>query len=154
MARVAAGGRRFNFSVALVLGNRNGSVGVGTGKAGDTSLAIDKAVKNAKKHMVKIALGKNMSIPHFVSSKYSSARVMIMPAPGKGLVAGSAMRDVLVLAGIKDTVAKILSGSKNKLNIAQATIAALTSLRTRVATARPATDNKKGEKNAPVVTNG
>lgn len=131
VARVAAGGRRFTFSVAIVIGNRNGSVGVGTGKAGDTSLAIDKAVKNAKKHMIKLPLTKTQSIPHFVDAKYSSARVMMMPAPGKGLVAGSAARDVLVLGGVKDIVAKILSGSKNKLNIAQVTIKALQQLRTK-----------------------
>lgn len=131
VARVAAGGRRFNFSVALVLGNRKGSVGVGTGKAADTSLAIDKAARNAKKHMVRIERTKNLSIPHRVEAKFSSARLMILPAPGRGLVAGSALRDVLELGGVHDVVTKILSGSKNKLNIARGAIRALQDLSPR-----------------------
>ncbi len=125
VTRVAAGGRRFNFSVALVLGNRKGSVGVGIGKASDTALAIDKAIKNAKKHLVRLFLTKTSSIPYKVSTKYSSAKVLIMPAPGRGLVAGSALRDVIELGGVKDVVGKIISGSKNKLNIARASVKAL-----------------------------
>ncbi len=125
VTRVASGGRRFSFSVAIVLGNRKGSVGVGTGKAGDTSLAIDKATKNAKKHLLKLSLTKTSSIPYEMAVKYSSARVLIMPAKGRGLIAGSALRDVLDLAGVRDVAGKIFSGSKNKLNIARATIKAL-----------------------------
>ena len=125
VTRVAAGGRRFSFSVAIVIGNRKGQVGVGTGKAGDTSLAIDKATKNAKKHLLKLSLTKTSSIPYEVRTKYSSARVLIMPAPRRGIIAGSALRDVLELGGIHDVAGKIFSGSKNKLNIAKATIKAL-----------------------------
>jgi small subunit ribosomal protein S5 len=125
VTRVASGGRRFSFSVAIVLGNKKGSVGVGTGKAGDTSLAIDKASKSAKKHLVKLNLTKTASIPYEVRTKFSSARVMIRPAPRRGLIAGSALRDVLELAGIHDAAGKIFSGSKNKLNIARATVQAL-----------------------------
>jgi small subunit ribosomal protein S5 len=128
VTRVASGGRRFSFSVAIVVGNRNGSVGVGTGKAGDTSLAIDKAVRNAKKHMIKINRNKGLSISHKVESKYSSARIMMMPAVGRGLIAGSAVRDVLELGGVNDVMAKIFSGSKNKLNIAQGAVMALKQL--------------------------
>lgn len=128
VARVVAGGRRFSFSVALVLGNRNGSVGVGTGKAGDTSLAIDKAVRNAKKNILKINRTKELSIPHKTEAKYGSAIVMMMPAKGRGLIAGSAVRDVLELGGVHDVAAKILSGSKNKLNMARAAILALKQL--------------------------
>ena len=73
VTRVASGGRRFSFSVALVLGNRKGSVAVGTGKASDTALAIDKAVRNAKKHLIKVPVTKNMSIPYEVSAKFSSS---------------------------------------------------------------------------------
>lgn len=125
VTRVVAGGRRFSFSVALVIGDRKGSVGVGTGKANDTSLAIEKAFRSAKKDLTKLRLNKNNSIPHAVWAKYSSASIMIMPNKGKGLVVGSSARIVLDLAGAKDTTAKILSGSKNKLNIAQATVKAL-----------------------------
>ena len=125
VARVAAGGRRFSFSVALVVGNRKGSVGVGIGKGGDTTLAIDKALKNGKKNLVRLALTKEFSIPRFTRAKYSSARVMMQPSPGRGIVAGSALRTVIELAGIRDINAKILSPSKNKLNIARAAVKAL-----------------------------
>lgn len=128
VARVVAGGRRFNFSVLVVIGNRKGAVGVGTGKAGDTALAIEKAARNAKKHLLRIVRTTNNSIPHALEAKYSSARIVLFPAKNKGLIAGSAARSVLELAGITDVNAKILSGSKNKLNIARATIAALAPL--------------------------
>lgn len=131
VTRVVAGGRRFAFSVALVAGNRKGSVGVGIGKAADTAQAIEKATKNAKKNMIKVLLTSGMMIPHEVEAKESSATVMIMPAKGRGMVAGSSVRNVLELAGIKDVRAKILSGSKNKLNNARATIKALEQLRAK-----------------------
>ncbi len=129
VARVVSGGRRFSFSVALIAGNRKGSVGVGIGKAGDTALAIEKATRNAKKNMINVNLTKSMSISHEVDAKYSSARIIIRPAPGRGVIAGSAARNVIDLAGIKDVSAKILSVSKNSLNIARATVAALQKVR-------------------------
>jgi len=135
VTRVVSGGRRFSFSVALVAGNRKGSVGVGIGKAADTAAAIEKATKNAKKNMIKVLLTSGMMIPHQVEAKESSATVMIMPAKGRGMVAGSSVRNVLELAGIKDVRAKILSGSKNKLNNARATIKALEQLRSKVGVA-------------------
>jgi small subunit ribosomal protein S5 len=128
VTRVAAGGRRFTFSVAVVSGDKKGRVGVGLGKSIDTTSAIDKATRDAKKHMFKIALTPSMSIPHSVYAKYSSARVEMMPVRGRGLVAGSAVRNVLILAGVKDVVAKLRSPSKNKLNIARAAVLALQQL--------------------------
>ena len=128
VARVVAGGRRFNFSVAVVAGNHRGMVGVGTGKAGDTSLAIDKALRSAKRNMITIPLNKDGMIAHEVRSKYCASEVMIMPVPGRGLVAGSSLRTVLELAGVKDVMGKILSRSKNQLNNARASIEALRSL--------------------------
>lgn len=128
VTRVIAGGKRFNFSVALAAGNRKGSVGIGIGKGADTALAIDKATRDAKKNMVKINFTKTGSIAHRVEAKYSSAIVMLQPSPGRGIVAGSAVRTVVELAGIKDIVGKIFSGSKNKLNIARATVKALSEL--------------------------
>jgi|SRR3989338_4154784 len=135
VTRVVAGGKRFNFSVALAAGNRKGSIGVGIGKGADTALAIDKATRDAKKNMTKINLTKTGSIAHRVEAKYSSAIVMLQPSPGRGIVAGSAVRTVIELAGIKDVIGKIFSGSKNKLNIARATIKALSEL--------PVTNSKK-----------
>lgn len=128
VARTVSGGRRFSFSVAIVAGNRKGLVGVGLGKGGDTALAIDKATRNAKKHMIKVNATKDMSIPHESFAKYSSARVEIRPVKDRGLVAGSAARTVLELAGLTNVAAKIVSPSKNKLNIARATITALEGL--------------------------
>jgi len=125
VTRVASGGRRFTFSVAVVSGDRKGRVGVGLGKAGDTSLAIDKATRHAKKNMIRVKLSPAMTIPHAVDAKFSSAMVKLMPARGRGVVAGSSARNVIELAGIKNICVKLLSGSKNKLNIARATIKAL-----------------------------
>ena len=128
VTRVMAGGRRFSFSVAMVIGDKKGKVGVGIGKAGDTQLAIDKAMRDAKKHLIVVPMNKNQQIPHDVQTKYASSEVMIMPAPGRGLVAGSSVRTVLELAGVKDVTGKIFSRSKNKLNNAKAAIEALKQL--------------------------
>ncbi len=125
VTRVVAGGRRFAFSVAIVTGNKKGSVGVGIGKAGDTSQAIQKALADAKKSMITLSLTKTHSITAPSEAKNSSARVMIFPNNGRGLVAGSAVRTVLELAGVKDVTAKVFSPSKNKLNIARAALDAL-----------------------------
>jgi small subunit ribosomal protein S5 len=130
VTRVVAGGRRFSFSVALVAGDRKGSIGLGLGKAGDTSLAINKALRNAKKNMIKIKMNKKGSILHEVSAKFSSCSVSIQPNRGRGLVAGSVARDILKLAGIKDVTAKILSGSKNKLNNAKVVMKAISEIST------------------------
>jgi len=129
VSRVVAGGRRFSFSVAIIIGNKKGRVGVGLGKAGDTTLAIDKATRDAKKHMITLNLTKDSSIPHEVSAKYNASRVVLMPARGRGLVAGSSVRPVLELAGISNIVAKVHSGSKNGLNNARAAIEALKTLK-------------------------
>ncbi len=129
VTRVMGGGRRFSFSVAMVLGDKNGKVGVGIGKAGDTQLAIDKAMRSAKKAMIVVPMNKDSHIPHDVHVKYASSEVMIMPAPGRGLVAGSSVRTVLELAGVKDVTAKIFSRSKNKLNNARAAVEALKQLK-------------------------
>lgn len=140
VTRVVAGGRRFSFSVAIVLGNRKGSVGVGLGKASDTALAIEKASKNAKKNMIAILLSKEStsrsgkggsSIPHEVFAKYGASEVVLMPTPGKGLTAGSSVRAVLELGGVSDVTAKVLSRSKNQLNNARATVKALRALKTK-----------------------
>lgn len=129
VTRVMAGGRRFSFSVSMVIGDKKGKVGVGVGKAGDTQLAIEKSVRDAKKNMIIVPMDQNSHIPHDVHVKYASSEVMIMPAPGRGLVAGSSVRTVLELAGVKDVTAKIFSRSKNKLNNARAAVEALKQLK-------------------------
>ncbi|MFT7557723.1 MAG: small subunit ribosomal protein S5 [Planctomycetota bacterium] len=125
VTRVMAGGRRFSFSVVMVIGDRKGSVGVGIGKATDTALAIGKAINNAKKNMVKLQLNDKRSIDHGVEAKYNSARISMRPNYGRGVVAGSSLRIVIELAGIHDITGRVLSRSKNKLNNAQATLLAL-----------------------------
>ena len=129
VTRVMAGGRRFSFSVAMVIGDKKGKVGVGIGKAGDTQLAIEKAVRDAKRNMLVIPMNKDGHIPHDVQVKYASSEVMIQPAPGRGLVAGSSVRIVLEMGGVKDVTAKIFSRSKNKLNNARAAVEALKQLK-------------------------
>jgi len=128
VTRVVAGGRRFSFSVALVAGDKKGTVGIGTGKAGDTSLAIAKALASAKKNMITIKMTKTNSIPGELKAKYASASLAMMPNNGRGIVAGSAVRDIIILAGLKDITSKIRTRSKNKLNIGRATIKALSAI--------------------------
>lgn len=130
VTRVMAGGRRFSFSVCLVAGNRKGTVGVGQGKASDTPLAIEKAFRDAKKNMIIVNATKEMSIPHEVEAKFNASRVKIMPARGKGILAGSSVRTVLELAGLREIGAKLLSRSKNGANNAYVTIKALRELET------------------------
>ncbi len=129
VARVVAGGRRFSFSVAMVLGDRKGKVGVGLGKGGDTALAIEKATRDAKKNMIKVRLTKDSSIAHSVYAKYAASELSMLPVRGRGLVAGSSVRTVLDLAGITNISAKLLTRSKNPVNNAHATIKALRGLK-------------------------
>lgn len=125
VTRVVAGGRRMSFAVSMIIGDKTGVVGLGTGKGNDTALAIAKALKDAKKNAIKIKKTNTQSIPFGVEAKYTSSEVMIFPNKGKGLVTGAAVRDILNIAGIRDVTSKVLSGSKNKLNTARATMKAL-----------------------------
>lgn len=131
VTRVVAGGRRMSFAVSMIIGDKNGVVGIGTGKGGDTALAIAKALKDAKKNAIKIKKTDKGSIPTDVRAKYCSSEVMMFPNKGKGLVAGASVRDILVIAGVRDVSSKVLSGSKNKLNTARAVIKALSSISTK-----------------------
>lgn len=125
VARVMAGGRRFNFSVCIVIGDKKGRVGVGLGKAADTALAIEKATRAAKRRMITLNLTKNRSIPHNIEAKYCASVIEIRPSAGRGLVAGSSVRTVLDLGGVSDVTAKILSRSHNPINNARAAMKAL-----------------------------
>ncbi len=131
VTRVVAGGRRMSFAVSMVIGDKNGVVGVGTGKGNDTALAIAKALKDAKKNAIKIKRTETLSIPFDVKAKYNASRVMLFPNNGKGMVVGAALRDIVTLAGLKDVSGKVISGSKNKLNTARATIKALSAVATK-----------------------
>ncbi|MDI9325285.1 MAG: 30S ribosomal protein S5 [Alphaproteobacteria bacterium] len=123
VTRVVAGGRRMSLAVAVAVGDKQGRVGIGTGKGLDMASATEKALTQAKKNMIRIPLTKNGSIPHDVSAKYCASSVILRPS--QSFVAGGAVRVVASLAGIKGINAKILSRSKNAINNAQATIKAL-----------------------------
>jgi small subunit ribosomal protein S5 len=156
VTRVVAGGRRFSFSVALVAGDKKGSVGLGLGKAGDTALAINKALRNAKKNMIRVNLTKTMSIPHELSAKFSSSHIILRPNKGRGLVAGSVIRDIVKLSGLKDITGKILSNSKNKLNNAKAVMSALSQISSKYTKIVPETivlANKEVDKEQLEITN-
>lgn len=139
VTRVMAGGRRFSFAVCLVAGNKHGKVGVGQGKATETALAIEKAFRDAKKNMIVVNTTREMSIPHDAITKHRASVVKIMPAPGKGILAGSSVRTVFELAGLRQVGAKLLSRSKNQINNAYAAIKALRQLEsTKIRDIRPA----------------
>lgn len=125
VTRVMAGGRRFSFSVAMLIGDKKNRVGFGTGKANDVVSAIQKATRKAKKNMYKIKLTDKKSIPYDVKGKYKASEIVIRPVFGKGLAAGGAVRLVLEYAGVKEAGAKILSRSKNHINNVRATFKAL-----------------------------
>ncbi len=125
VTRVMAGGRRFSFSAAVVIGDKKGRVGFGLAKANDTSAAIDKAVRIAKKDMITLKLTDKNSIPYDVQAKYKSSEVLLRPVRGKGLAAGGGVRTVLELAGVDEVGGKLLSRSKNNINNARVTIEAL-----------------------------
>ncbi len=142
VTRVMAGGRRFSFSVTLVIGNGKGKVGVGLGKASDTALAIEKATRDAKKNLINVNLTEDLSIPHESQAKYDASQILLIPTPGKGFKAGGAVRTVLEFAGVKHVSAKILSRSKNHLNNAQATILALKKLKPAIKKSKKTVKNK------------
>ena len=129
-AKVVKGGRRFSFSALTVVGNQDGIVGFGFGKAKEIPAAMQKAFKDGRKHLIRVPRV-GSTIPHEVEGDFCSSKVRLIPAsPGTGIIAGGTVRAVLELAGVKDVLTKAY-GSTNPINLVKATVAGLASLRTK-----------------------
>ena len=130
VAKVVKGGRRFSFSALVAVGNMNGMVGIGFGKAKEVSTAIQKGINNAKKNMFKVSLSGG-TIPYQIDGRFGAGHVFMKPAShGKGVIAGGPVRIIMELAGVKDILTKSL-GSANALNMVNATISGLKMLKTQ-----------------------
>lgn len=129
-AKVVKGGKRFSFSALVVVGNRKGSVGLGLGKAKEVPFAVEKAIKEAKRHQAIVPLA-GKTIPHRVWGKFGASRVVLRPASeGTGIIAGLAVRAVMELAGIQNVLSKVF-GSTNPVNVIKAVFDALSTLRSK-----------------------
>jgi len=134
-AAVVKGGRRFSFSALSIAGNRNGTVGFGFGKARQVPMAIEKAAKDARKHLIRVPVTEDGSIPHEIQAAYCGAIIRLLPASaGTGIIAGASVRAVCEMAGISNILTKAY-GSTNPINLVKATFQALSELRTAKAVA-------------------
>ena len=132
-AAVVKGGRRFSFSALAVVGNRNGYVGIGYGKAKEVPMAVEKSFKNGRRRLMRV-IRVGTTIPHQVEGVFCSSRVRLIPAsPGTGIIAGKPVRKILELAGIRDILTKNY-GSTNAMNVVKATLSALAQLRSKETT--------------------
>ncbi len=133
VSKVVRGGRRFGFNAIVVVGDRDGRVGVSVGRAREVADAIQKGQERARRTMFDVPLNEHGSIPHYVEARYRASKVILRPAgPGTGVIAGGAVRAVLELAGVRNVLTKII-GSSNAINVVRATVVGLEALSDPVA---------------------
>jgi small subunit ribosomal protein S5 len=136
VSKVVKGGRRFSFNALAVVGDGNGRVGIGLGKANEVPDAIRKAIESARRNMVRVNITRKKTLPHEVTGSFKATRVLLRPAtPGTGVIAGEAVRSVVEQAGVHNILSKVV-GSKNTINVVRATMAALRQLETPLISAR------------------
>ena len=148
VTRVNKGGRQLRFSVAVVIGDKKGRVGFAIGKSEQVINGIQKAIAKAKKNLVHVPIFDG-TIPHEINQVFKASRVLLFPAQeGKGVIAGGAVRKILELAGIRDVLSKV-HGSRNRINLARATMKALANLKNNESKTRKTSDFSKNEQEAP-----
>ena len=135
VTKVVMGGKNLSFAALVVVGNENGVVGFGSGKAREVPLAIKKGIEAAKKNLIRVPLS-GSTVPHQITGVYGSGRVLLKPAPaGKGVIAGGAVRAIMQLVGVRDVVTKSI-GTSNPHNVVRATFEGLRGLKDPIAAAR------------------
>ncbi len=146
VTRVTKGGKQLSFRVCVLIGDRKGRVGYGISKGKDVQIAVEKAVSQAKKRLIKVPITKG-TIPHMAEAKYKAAKVILKPAPqGSGVIAGSVIRTVLEMAGVPNASSKMLGRTNNKINNVKATFAAIEFLKTFKGRKKPSS-KKQDDKN-------
>ncbi|MBI5466381.1 MAG: 30S ribosomal protein S5 [Candidatus Kerfeldbacteria bacterium] len=154
VTRVMAGGKRMRFRACIVIGDKKGRIGLGLAKGADVALAMQKAGNDARKNIIKFPITPEGTIPHQLRIKFGSSQILLKPAPvGTGIIAGSVLRQIFELSGVRDVVGKIL-GTGNKINNAKALFFALGQLKpVRVAKAKPVEKKQVEVETSPVVKN-
>ncbi len=154
VTRVTKGGKQMSFRCCVLIGDRKGRVGYGIQKGKDVQIAVEKAVRQAKKRMIRVPLIKD-TLPHAITAKFKAAKVLLKPAPrGSGIIAGSVIRTVLEMAGVPNASSKMLGKTNNKINNVKATFKALEGFKIKASTSAKATVDKKDaakEKNEKMV---
>jgi len=152
VTRVTKGGKQMSFRCCVLIGDRKGQVGYGIQKGKDVQIAVEKAVRQAKKRLIRVPLIKE-TLPHATTAKFKAAKVMLKPAPkGTGIIAGSVIRTVLEMAGVPNASSKMLGKTNNKINNVKATFEALESFKLKAVTPKKVVQTEGVEKTTPAKT--